>query len=649
MVFKISTLLNDTFLDKPDWYISFIDKSKIDQDQLRKFFHSKLIDITDLLVESILIGEYEKNLNFEDTLNSVLKEASSVYGNLVNEMIEDSGLLNSTQDFISGINVLLSGYSNFNTVLTIHKSSPNYDVLFASSPNSNALIDDLKFPDEVIGGFLNFFRTLQLNRFDHFFDEGIEFFKDLIELENLINKSKYPFKHSSALQIKISFLKYKWVIRQNTTYQNIDGQFSVKTYFIDNELFSVLDTPVLAIENSTLNEWKNYLNFHYEYSGKDYYIKKYNELKLKNLNDLNFYQLHFLIKYHKDIKKDYENLSSVVSEIEARENEYSSNKSLYFKNLNYALNNQFSLLVEKDSVDEIVVVNLLGKIRNLQNKTGSDNFFLEYKYLKYCVKKLRLLIENREAFDTEIPVKRYLREIRELISDCEKKIGWSQNHHNLLYQLPYEESLVKYNSDSLESVYYASSFLLPLSVEQAYNDIQKIKIDFNNDFNHTEVYNSLDKEFNQIKSLKLSVAESEKKSIETISIYTAIISFIVGSVSGFSFIDSFYKAIVFLLIFSTSLVSFLLLVFISTKGFEKIYKFKKVILMVYAGVALITAVVFYFKKQNDVFEQEKSKQTVQKEIKKQIDSFSKIQVIKYKELQKELEEIKVSNKRSGKK
>lgn len=622
MVSKISSILNQTFLETTTWYSPFGEAGAIDKEALENSLESTLADIIDLFIESILIGEYEITVDFDDSFTTLLKESSSIYDNLVTEMVEDTVLLNSTEDFIKGIKVLILHYRNFYKVLSIHKSSPNFDLVFSSSPNNSALFDDSTFSKETIAGFLNFFRTLQLNRLDHFFDEGTDFFSTLIELENLINKSKFEFKHVRALQLKISFLKYKWVIRQNTTYKNIDGQFSVKSYLIDNELISVLETPALNSTNPKLNEWKDYLEFHYEYNGKDYYLKKYNDLKLKDLNLLNFNELHFLIKYHKDIKKDYKNLSEVVGEIESRESQYSLNKSLFFKNLNYALNNQFSLLIADESAKENDVIELREKIKKMQNKAGNDNFFLEYKYLKYCVNRFKMLIENREAFDTKMPVKKYLKEIRELFSECEKKIIWSEYHHNLLYQLPYEESLVPYNFDELENIYFASSFLLPLSVEQANNDIQKIKIDFNNEFNHTEVYNSLDKEFNQIKSLKSSVAEGEKKSIETITIFTAIISFIVGSISGFKFIDSFYTAIIFLLIFSTSLFSFVLLIFLSTKGIEKIYQHKKAIIWLYSLISVLTLIVFYFKGKNDAKEFLNDKKTVNIEIKRRIDSLA---------------------------
>ncbi len=288
-----------------------------------------------------------------------------------------------------------------------------------------------------------------------------------------------------------------------------------------------------------------------------------------------------------------------------------------------------------------------------KKKSSNDNFFVEYKYLDYLVKKLRDLVENREALDTQIPIKKHLKEIRILFTECEKKISWTENHHNLLYQLPYIESLVDYNSESINKIYFASSFLLPLSIEQVNYEFQKLKIDFNNDFNHLEVFSSLNKEFNLIKTLKENVENNDKKSIETITIFTAIISFIVGSVSGYKFIDSFPAAIIFLLVFSTSLFSFVLLIFISTKGVEVLKSHKKNISFIYGTIFLSIFTIFYFKNWNEENLNLVKKNTFKNEIKKQIDSTSNIYENKLSKLQNELDKLKSVNtnkvERDGKK
>ena len=53
-------------------------------------------------------------------------------------------------------------------------------------------------------------------------------------------------------------------------------------------------------------------------------------------------------------------------------------------------------------------------------------------------------------------------------------------------------------------------------------------IEFNNKFNHMEVLESLDKEFNLIKELKNNVENTDKKSIETITLSDLVLRFLIA-------------------------------------------------------------------------------------------------------------------------
>jgi hypothetical protein len=643
MVNKVSELIEDKFIREVDWNAQYFNESELKETELKSFIDDLLIELINYFSESILIGEYELKSDIEDILIDIGKKIASIYDTLAGKQIENAVLFQSVKEFINALNLVISGYINFCKLISIHKTFPNYDLLFSSSPNNSALLDELDLDENIIGEIFNFFNTLELYRHDHFLDERIEYFKALLELEESINSSRFAFKHVSALNIKISFLKLKWVNRQNTTAQTIKQEMSIKCFLIDNKLISVHDIPDLNSPSSKLNDWKTYLEYHYNSNNlTDFYIKRYQKLKLADLTKLDFYDLHFLIKYHKDINSDYINLSKIVLEIESREDDYKSDKELYFKNLNYALNNQFSLLVENINADDAKIISLKDKITSLQKESSNDNFFVEFKYLQYCIKKLKSLVESREPLDdSNVSIHKSLKDIRLLFTECERKINWSQNHYNLLYQLPYEESLVEYNSPTeLDKIYFASSFLLPLSIEQINYDFQKAKIDFNNEFNHFEVFSSLTKEFKIIKDLKDEVKNSDKKSIETITIFTAIISFIVGSVSGYKFIDSFPAAIIFLLIFSTSLFSFVLLIFISTKGFEVLRIHKKYILSVYIAITLLTFVIFYFKPNNEQDGYLLKYNALKKETNKKIDSTTKNYERKLQKLEIELKDLR---------
>lgn len=621
MIDKITLLIRKEFLDNVDWHLEYFDENNvlINKAELEEKVNTTLLEVSKFYIESILSGEYIKENDFETRLLAN-EEVINIFLNS-NSPFEDLQFYEIVfNKLVKSLQLFLTDYSNFFKIIDIHNTHPSLDIVFSSSKNTSRVLFDLN--EEVQNSYFNFSRILKLNQLDHFFDESIGYFKNLVELEGSIKNSKHASPFDAAVILKLSFLKYKWSIRQITTLKALKRTGSSKSYLVDNVLISLQEAPTLSVGNSKIIDWKVYLDNHYDSENlPSYFYRKYDELKLLNLSELTFYQLHFLIKYHKDIKSNYENLSNVVKEIESRESSFTNEKErfLFYKNLNYALNNQFSLLVQIPNSKKEDVEVLRDKIIAFQSRTSNENFFVEVKYLKYKIETLEKLVNGRKALDTEMDIRTYLEEIRSLFTKCESKINWSKNHHNLLYQLEHSESLVPLNS-GVNDVYFASSFLLPLSTEQIDSEFQELRTKFNNDFNHLEVLGALTKEFTLIKDLKSNVESSDKKSIETITIYTAVISFIVGTVSGFSFVNTFFKALIFLLIFSSALSFFVLMVFISTRGVDFIKRNKDYFFSACGFLIFLLSILCFF----NYCESEVSQKEMNVKYNKKIDSLNNI-------------------------
>jgi len=615
MLAQVLAVIKDDYLDKEDWHKSFFnEEDELLKDELIEVITKSILQSSEFYIESIISGEYVKDAGFEESLESYEKALNDLYDSI--STVEDSDFHDIIfSKFIPGLKLFLDYYKNFVKIVNIHNINPAIDLIFSWSGLSNH--DILGFDERLVAEFNNFRLTLNLNRLDHFFDEDIDYFINLVELENAIIENKNPFKYNSAVILKITFLKYKWSVRQITTSKVIGKSGTVKSYLINNKLFSILDTSPLSGNNVKINEWREYLENHYDLTNTNsYWTKTFDAIKLLDKSSLNYLQLHFLIKFYKDYKPNLENLSKVVTELESRESRFEGNKQDYYKNVLYALNNQFSLLVDQDQPNSQEVENLHGKIIAIQLQSNNDNFFVHIKYLQYKIKTLGQLLKSRQALDKSDSIAVNLRTVRDLLITCESKIVWSKNHHNLLFQLPYDESLIPYNSENISQIYFASSFLLPLSAEQTDYDFSKLKIEFNNKFNHLEALESLHKEFEVIKALKENVETTDKKSIETITIFTAVIAFIVGTISGYSFIDTFFKAIIFLLIFSTSLFTFVSLIFLSTRGLELLKKNKKAFVTIYSILFTFVIVFSILESRNSEFKIESFK----KEMHQKIDS-----------------------------
>ncbi|KIC61723.1 hypothetical protein [Chryseobacterium taiwanense] len=631
MIAPILDDLNGLFVENAGWYHPFFDNiddpNTLKESELKSFLSDKLNKVSDDLCKSIIVGEYVYS-DVQVTLIEIMSCCNRIYENIL--FFENIQLHTFTEKFVKIIKDINSAYLKFSKQIVIHISNPNTEIVFTTSKDfSEDSIFSSTFDDEVIQRCLNVFQLIGLANYDHFFDESISYFKSLLNFENRLNATKTPSKYFGIMHDKIVFLKYKWSVRQITTAKYLKTTNHQKGYIIDDELIFIHQQPQFINDISKLKEWKEYLDCHYEFiDNSNFYNSKINHIVI-NDDSLSLFDTHLLIKYFKDVKPNYQNLKETVEKFASRETEFTDNKYLFFKDLNYALNNQFSMLIEQSDINDDEVKQLKNKIDSLQNRIGYDNFFVDFKFLKYCIKKLNEFILNREALEVKAEILSKINEIRNLFISCERKIEWSESHHNLLYQLPYHESLVDYNADDIDKVYYASSFLLPLSVEQINKEFFDIKIEFQNKFNHFEILSSLDKEFGVIKEIRSKAEESDKKSIETLTIFTAIISFIVGTVSGFSFIDSFVKALIFILIFSISLLTFVLLIFISTKGIDKILNQKKVIISSYLGALGILLLLFTYKNMfDDKFELEKSRALKEIGNKKYIDSLNKIQDVK---------------------
>src|SRR5690606_4180539 len=189
----------------------------------------------------------------------------------------------------------------FYNLIQTHILKPKIEIVFSSS--STNFSDEFfkkSFQKDILKEFNNVFNLIILNTYDHFFDESTNYFKSLLDFENglKIDSDKNPTPYIGAINDKILFLKYKWVIRQITTSKVVKSNKHY-SYILDNEIKSINKAPVFGSSNPKLNEWKEYLDNHYGYiEHSNFYDDRINDLLTnKEETDFKFYDYHFLIKY----------------------------------------------------------------------------------------------------------------------------------------------------------------------------------------------------------------------------------------------------------------------------------------------------------------------------------------------------------------
>lgn len=385
---------------------------------------------------------------------------------------------------------------------------------------------------------------------EYLLEESIEYYEYLGLLEKRINDyhQNRPFTKKNILRCKLTFLKYKWKKRQkyNRIFikENVDINFSKKYIFANEEIDLSNKIKVGDEFYPFLKDWVNKIEFHY-FEGSDDIDEIYSSPKLVHTDtDLtNDFDLFFTIKFYKDIEKDFSKLENLKSLVKS--------SRLDKKNKLYYFNNLFSLLIKHGNKDEDKVNKYFNEIKSYSNYSQSNNYFIFYKFLDY---KLKLVSEKILQKNISIgQLESYIKDCEILYKDCIKKFEWTYKSFNILYQFDRNDCSIKFGN---EMIYFPTSFLLPISVTE-----NKLLIE-----SKLEAINELKYKFIELKNynynatIEKQIKENEKKSIEMISLFTAVISFIMGSISGFKFIDNIYNAISFVLIFGMCLSIFLILI-----------------------------------------------------------------------------------------
>ena len=574
-------------------------------------------DFFKILSISVLLGEYISITNFFEKLNKIEDEIKKLptYDGVVSSREIAAQLRKISEQIVgisSAITFAIERYKDFYKRIENAYSDNKKDYIFEIN---STLIKKQKQKDlalenkELISYFEN---ILKVNTIDHFLSSKKESIIKILNVEFFFKQSSIPFfKEISNIAFqKAIFLKYKWNQRQE-----------VEVSYLEDGSHKELNTQEITLPE--LKKWEDIINSQqYEYQSHWQRSVTKNRvisyLKIENLKENTpKFIIHQLIKYYKDIAPDYKKGYQIADFlIKSRQNSEKYNYNAYVEDIfcNYALNNAFSCFLKRETNIE----NIFSKYYETEEKLTSitRNYFLKYKLLN---KVFELLLQKYKEVSKEIFINEYqgyLNKCKDILSSYKKYKDWSLENFNYIYLLPYKESLVDFKIESEKfPIFFASSFVLPpshLEIEKHYKEIEEKYNKLNSYLEFSLFFNNETKE---IKEIKESVKQTDKRSVETLTIFTAIISFIIGNVSLFQFIKAFYEALIFILIYAIALSAFVLLIFVSTKGVEKIKSYKKIFIWFYAVSILLLGGLFclrYHFEENERKEVEELKKRIEK-------------------------------------
>lgn len=531
---------------------------------IKSFVSDSIYNINHSIVEGRYIIE-----DVESQCNTI--------SNLLNNLIVDFPNFVDIRNYINIIEDALIKYSNFFEQINYIYGLKVIDFKNSLSSRWGEYKNEMKLLE------LNINLNILDNNFSSTKDVLLKLFQIKDDLPTIQVYSQFSEIHTS-LEAKVNYLIYKWYLRTAQQEKNLD-------YTI------ILNTQRRQLDTNVFGEWIDKMLNHYQISGEDWITYFHQKNKLSpyisanirtTASNLDFLKIHDSIKYYKDVAHDDEMLKKIFNDLDYRikslNNISELEKLSYYLLLNYAINNYFSGLCDKlyknfniltETNDKkiiekskLIINQLFDKYDMLCSKLkgGTNNFFLDYKVSFFSIKILNEAYEVCsdknffiEEFNYDINSK-----INQILENFKKKKKWSLLNNNYIFKLDYAGSILNHNN---LNVYYASSFTLAKvdddiesRFEEVYNWYRDLKLRFTFKY-EIETIHSLSQEFKK----------DNKRIIEVVTVFTAIISFIVGSIGAYSFLKTFEQAIIFLLCYGTAISIFIFLMFIVT---NKIFSYK---------------------------------------------------------------------------
>lgn len=490
-------------------------------------------NVIKLLFDSVLEGEFVRNAKVKEHINIIKSNtifSSEEFENKIEQIKNGDPIVVSylleIGKLIFLIENILHKYLHFIDDVK-YLISDDKDYIFSISQNSREGINREEF-----GLFLV---NIELCVCDIQLRESLDYASNIEYLKSFIDGEGYLYKQKEKMLKKADFLLFKWQKRNDAASHIKDGEEIENTY----------ENTVIKYDGA----WKDtveYINNHYSNDDRRSSLKKsFKVIKDKNFENYSCRDIHLYIKYYKDIEKNIVKLDSIVNFLKSK------NKEEIFSVIHqYAVNNRFSLFLEKESDKNKIYEEYL-KIK------GEDrNYFPQFKFIKKFISSANEVLHREDVSLEEIKdIELFIKNnIEPEYEKYKTNMEWSSNHNNFIYRVCYEECMI-------EDIFIYSSFVLPAPNKEALKDYEIVSSNY-------QVLKTQIEPLKKISNLLFETKKRDVKTIELMGLFSAIIAFVMGSIPGFQFIKETYSAILFLLVFSTGLISFLLVLLLITKHNE---------------------------------------------------------------------------------
>lgn len=518
---------------------------------------------------SVIKGEY---INFHSDIDSTLVSIEDHLKSIAETQLDLASPENNGDLFI-----ILS--SNFTSILLTavkrYKSLINkvYRGLLRND-GSFTLLDVLSkenmiFSDptgDKINDYLNLFNNnILLAKIDHSIKVDEKTLANLTLIRNNLKILQTPEYYVSYLKHKCNFLIFKISFRLQT-----EGKRYITSIDLsEEEILSVKD------DFSYFKDIKTDIESHYNDDSepeREVHKRRANELfnKIKQHKSVTFLDFHSATKYFKDYRKSLTKLEQVSEafskEFENLEEGNPFDKRAFEISKSYIENNIFSLKLESEFLTVSEWSILLDEIVNNQRDLSINNYFPYFRSITFLEGKIQKEIkaEVLNLSNLNVLITEYASTLKDLIKNSRQ----CQEKNFLAFQLPFSESVYKGEPTPGKEImgFVSSSFVLPVNYEDLYENIKDFEANLRKYRIMYEIREAFEKDTREIKSLRNDMDNADKRNIEILSIFAAIVLFVAGDIQLFTKMTDPLLAIKFMFLFGFVLACFVLLIWFITRA-----------------------------------------------------------------------------------
>ena len=237
---------------------------------------------------------------------------------------------------------------------------------------------------------------------------------------------------------------------------------------------------------------------------------------------------------------------------------------------NYLHNCKFSICMSMKNYSFDQLKKDLVRTDELQENTHIRNFYPYRKAALFLEKSIENELENENT--TPKRIQEMIDLMEEVVIKYEKSITWCSGSKFYPFQLRFSECLITYkdHNDVDFHVFMPSSFNKPIKYADLREELIKLKSLLNSFKAQLSIQKRIQKETRELLSIKDKIDSTEKKYLEILGIFTAVITFLFSSINVFN--SNNENGNIFDIVKNTAILGLILLSFCSAVYFLTIKK-----------------------------------------------------------------------------